>query len=81
MKRSQKEISITKRNWLNHKKMHGEFSVRCACHKQGYFRKRDAYDCGITRCFICHSDKYPKREDTRQEWVSDQKFKEGLEEI
>lgn len=47
----------------------------------GRFRKRHAFDCGNTRCGLCHGDKYPKRYDTYQEWCADLKFKEGLEEL
>jgi hypothetical protein len=31
------------------------------------FRKRHPQDCGNPRCGLCHSDKYPRREPTRQE--------------
>lgn len=94
MKRWHEEISITRRNWKKHRSFHVEanirrsvvgvdpFEVDCACDDQiGRFRKKDAFDCGNTQCYICHSDKYPKREKTYQEHVSDMKFKEGLEEI
>lgn len=34
------------------------FKVKCTCDEQvGRFRKKDAFDCGRTRCHICHSDK------------------------
>lgn len=48
----------------------------------GRFRKKDAYDCGIPRCKICHYEKfYQKRSSTYQEWCSDLKMKEGLAEL
>jgi len=51
--------------------------VDCACDKQaGRFRKKDAYGCGNTRCWICHSDKYPKRKLSRQELVADLQLEE-----
>ena len=31
------------------------------------FRKRHPLDCGLTRCFMCHGDKYPRREPSRRE--------------
>lgn len=31
------------------------------------YRKHKALDCGNPRCHLCHSDKFPKREPTRQE--------------
>lgn len=47
--------------------------------QKGRFRKRHAFDCGNTRCRICHSDKCPKREKTRQELFVDLRFREELE--
>lgn len=94
MKRWHSELSISKRNWSIHRRMHVEdnkrrnilfadpFVVECECDEQiGRFRKKDAYDCGNPRCFICHSDKFPEREITRQETISDISFKEQLEEL
>jgi hypothetical protein len=33
----------------------------------GRYRKKKALACRNPRCMICHSDKFPKREPTRQE--------------
>jgi hypothetical protein len=58
------------------------FIVDCQCDEQiGRFRKKDAYDCGITRCPICHSDKFPSRYSTIQEDIADLNFKEQLKEL
>lgn len=58
------------------------FEVDCECDEQvGRFRKKDAYDCGHTRCYICHGDKLPKRDLTTQEIVSKLKFEEQLREL
>ena len=46
----------------------------------GQYRKRKPLDCGNTRCGICHSDKFPKRQTTRQESRSDLKWAEQLKE-
>ena len=58
------------------------YVVDCTCDDQvGRFRKKDAWDCGNPRCFICHSDKFPKRDLTEQEVKSKIKFKESLKEL
>ena len=49
--------------------------------QKGRFRKRDAWDCGNTQCYLCHYDKFPKRETTHQERQADLKFKEGRAEL
>lgn len=80
MKRYHSETHITKRNHRNHLKIHGwpKKPVDCPCDKQaGRFRKKDAYDCGNTKCFICHSNKLPKRTKTKQEEKSDLYLKES----
>ena len=52
------------------------------CDEQiGRFRKKDAYDCGHTQCFMCHGDKFPVREPTAQEQVSDLSFREQLKDL
>lgn len=95
MKRYAEETSRIHREWKKHWLSHVEqnlgwskehpydpFEIDCSCDTQkGRFRKRKAFDCGNTECYICHSDKYPKRDITYQEWISDLKFKEGLEEV
>ena len=95
MKRWHDEVAITRRNWKKHLDMHVQlnidwsrepgkdpFEVDCACDEQmGRFRKMDAYDCGNTRCCLCHGDKYPKRYETYQEWCAELKMEEGIEEL
>ena len=44
----------------------------------GRHRKRKAFDCGNTRCCICHGDKYPVRYSTKQEIIADMDYKEQL---
>ncbi len=56
--------------------------VDCACDKQmGRFRKRDAYDCGMPHCWICHSDKFPRRKPTRQEIIAALRLQEQWQEF
>lgn len=95
MKRWHQEIAITKRNWREHRRIHVEsnktwtrevgkdpYEVDCACDDQiGRFRKKDAYDCGNTRCYICHSDKLPKRSLHEQEQIADLSFREQVSEL
>ena len=58
------------------------YEVDCECDDQiGRFRKKDAYDCGHTQCFMCHGDKFPKREPTEQEMISEMSFREQLMEM
>ncbi len=44
----------------------------------GKFRKKKSFDCGNARCYICHSDKYPKRDLTRKEIISSLNHKEQM---
>ena len=96
MRRWHEEVSITKRNWKKHYLSHvnsnefnannrigkSSYEVDCVCLLQkGRFRKKDAYDCGNTRCFLCHSDKYPKRQITRKEEKSNLSLKEQKKEL
>ena len=91
MKRWHQEEKIIQREWRKHRKFHVEsnknqsakrvgkspFVVDCICDEQiGRFRKKDAYDCGNPKCFVCHSDKFPKRDLTKQEILSEVAFKE-----
>jgi hypothetical protein len=58
------------------------YEVKCDCDEQiGRFRKKDAWDCGNTKCFVCHSDKFPKRELTSQEIASKLSFDEQMKEL
>lgn len=49
--------------------------------QKGRFRKKHAFDCGQARCCGCHSDKYPKREKTRQEMFADLKLREEFDDL
>lgn len=58
------------------------FTVKCTCDEQiGRFRKKDAWDCGNPQCFICHSDKFPKRQKTNKELTSEKDFKESVKDF
>ena len=108
MKRWHQELTITLRNWRNHRRIHVDsnkrsqygavrkgnqliatdrigrdpYEVDCDCDEQiGRFRKIDAYDCGNTRCYMCHGDKHPKREKHEQELLSELSFREQLKEF
>lgn len=95
MKRWHEDYSRTYREWnkhfISHVKRNIEsnrvpgkdpYQVDCVCDQQkGRFRKTDAWDCGNTKCFICHSEKYPKRKDTRQELFSKLKFNEQKDDL
>lgn len=73
------ESNITAPQGYDRRRKPGDdpFEVDCICDEQvGRFRKKDAYDCGKPHCFGCHSDKYPKRELTRQELIANKKLKE-----
>tara|TARA_Y100000034_G_scaffold113512_2_gene148616 strand:+ start:1065 stop:1397 length:333 start_codon:yes stop_codon:yes gene_type:complete len=90
MKRYHDERHITYRNWQEHLNIHRQSNIdqgkspddiHCPCDRQmGRFHKRDAYDCGNTRCFICHSDKLLKIPH-RQEILADIAFQEQLDEF
>lgn len=94
MKRWHEESPRTYREWRKHYLSHVDSNIRrarisqdpynvdCVCDQQkGRFRKKKAFDCGITQCFICHAIKFPKREVTYQELCADLRLKEGIEEI
>jgi hypothetical protein len=93
MRRWHEDYPRTLREWKKHYLDHVEsnvyfgrevgrapYEIDCVCDAQrGRFRKRRAFGCGNTRCQICHGDKYPRREKTRQELLADLKFREGLD--
>jgi hypothetical protein len=88
VKRFQDDLKVARRNWKNHRRIHVEKVQNAGIpafngtdNQVGRFRKRDAFDCGIPHCGICHSDKYPKRISTEQEKISDLGFAEQLEEF
>ncbi len=47
----------------------------------GRYRKKKAMDCGKTHCFICHSDKFPRRCKHEHEIMSDLSFREQLKDM
>lgn len=93
MKRWHEEYARTYREWRKHYLSHVErniydnripgrdpYQIDCVCDQQkGRFRKMDAWDCGIPHCRLCHSDKYPVREKTKQELRAELKMKEGIQ--
>jgi hypothetical protein len=95
MKRWHEDFHRTYREWRKHYISHVEsnidwsnkigqdpYEIDCVCDKQiGRFRKMDAWDCGNTRCCLCHGDKYPSRYKTRQEKRSDVSYKEWLNDL
>ncbi len=92
MKRWHDDYPSTYREWRKHYLSHVEsnvdhnpvpgqdpYEIDCDCDQQkGRFRKRNAGDCGNTRCYLCHSLKFPKRQMTWQETCSQLKLKEGI---
>lgn len=96
MKRWHEDYKIILREWKKHRRSHVEsnkrnsnnrigisaYKVDCECDEQkGRFRKKDAFDCGIPHCKICHYNKYPKREKHEHEMKSDFDFKEQLKDF
>lgn len=96
MKRWHEDYKITLREWKKHRSSHVEsnktrtrnrigvsaYVIDCKCDGQiGRFRKQDAFDCGNKQCYMCHSDKYPKRSKTKQELDSKLKYKEQMNEL
>lgn len=95
MQRWHAEVHITRRNWAEHRRTHvrsnisfrkvvgrSAYEVDCVCDEQiGRFRKSDAYDCGNPQCYMCHGDKFPVRELTRQELKANRKFREGIRDL
>lgn len=94
MRRWHQEKSITLRNWRNLRRLridsaknYGEvgrdpYDLKYKEDNQiGRYRKRDAYDCGNTRCYLCHNEKLPKRQKHEQEMIADVDFKEQLKEL
>jgi hypothetical protein len=94
MKRWHEEFPRTLREWKKHYRFHVEdnvnwnggrqvgrdpYEIDCMCDEQkGRFRKKRAFGCGKSRCHICHGDKFPKREKSRQELSAEMKLSEGL---
>jgi len=59
------ELPRTTRELRRHmREIHGwpKNPVSCICDLQaGRFRKRDAFDCGRSRCLLCHGEKLLRR--------------------
>lgn len=94
MKRWHEDYKITLREWKKHRRFHVEnnqtrnrigvsaYVVDCECDEEkGRFRKKDAFDCGNSHCYVCHSDKYPRRSKNEHELKSDVNYKEQLKEL
>jgi hypothetical protein len=94
MRRWHQDLTISRREWRKHHRSHVEsnkdrgkvgkdpYEVDCTCDEQvGRFRKKDAWDCGNSKCFLCSSHKFPKRTPHEQELISDLSFKEQLKEM
>jgi hypothetical protein len=93
MRRWHEDYPRTLREWKKHYLDHVEsninfgweagrdpYEIDCDCDVQrGRFRKKRAFGCGKARCLLCHADKYPRRERTRQELLAELKFREGHE--
>ncbi len=92
MRRWHEDYARTLREWRKHYLDHvwnnvnfgreigrDPYDIDCVCDMQkGRFRKRRAFDCGKTRCQLCHGEKYPRRERTRRELLAELKFREAL---
>lgn len=81
MKRAALERPRTVREWQRHvAAVHDGDIGQCVCNQQpGRFRKTDAFDCGVTRCRVCHYDKFlGRRYKTFAEIKSDITYREQL---
>jgi hypothetical protein len=55
--------------------------VDCSCDNQpGRFRKKDAHDCGLARCPLCHGYKFPRRQESYKDHLADLACKEQVHE-
>lgn len=84
MRRWHLERHITYRNWDNYRRfVHRDEPVRSGHPRQdqpGRFRKRDAWDCGRSKCHLCHQDKLLRRP-RRSELLADLRLREGLADV
>jgi hypothetical protein len=71
MKRYHDEMPIMQRQYREGLKLGKSLSA-------GYYRKRDAHDCGHSRCGLCHPDKRFGHTLTRQEQLSMLRLHEQL---
>lgn len=88
MRRYYEELTITRRQHRTHmRRLHGwpKKPVTCPCDRQqGRFRKIDAFDCGKTRCSVCHSEKFGrggKHLPGKSDKLADIRMAEGLMEL
>lgn len=65
------EIALLKR-WEKDWKA---FTDRFSGSNRPISRKKHPLACGCTHCFVCHSDKYPKRQLTKQEMFANEDLK------
>lgn len=80
MYRWHKEKHIAERNLANRIKSHSGSKPYRFVGQPGRFRKKDAWDCGQTQCYVCHSDKIDGNK-THQEIAADADFAEQLLEL
>lgn len=90
MKRWHQELAISIRNWKNRRRMEIDSAKRHGAvgrdpfdtgdKELGRYRKKDAYDCGNTKCYICSCDKLLGHKH-EQEVLSDLDFAEQLKEL
>lgn len=95
MKRWHEDFKISLREWKKHRRFHIEsnknnsnnrigkspYEIDCICDNQiGRYRKKDAYDCGNPKCYVCHGEKLLNKK-TIKDTISDLKFKEQKEDV
>ena len=84
MQRWHRERHIARKRQLEHILLvhhHPEQPIDCDCERQvGRFRKRDAFDCGRARCYLCHGDKLLKRP-RRVDRLALLKLREGIDDL
>lgn len=78
MKRYHEEQHIIARNFKERLRMVRSFEGKWQ-EQRGRYRKRDAHDCGKTRCALCSHEKVYGIRSHRQE-IADQDFREQLQE-
>lgn len=95
MKRWHEEYARTYREWKKHYLGHvehninftqapgsGPYEIDCACDQQkGRFRKKRPLGCSKARCQLCKAHKFPKREPTRHERLSEYMLNEEIQEL
>ena len=72
MQRYHAELRIMQRHWREGMRIGKALAA-------GYYRKRDAYDCGNSRCGVCHPEKRFGHTATRQERVATLRMGEQME--